>query len=186
MAGIEQFVKHYSLYNSSFKETSYDKEKNTHLCNDTTIDVINFDKIIEDIYPDSNTYRPKSFDALYQQGNDIYLIEFKNQKKSFLSTHKYDLEQKLLDGKNELDKLLNSLNIQKDNYNFKYCIVYKNCSVSHFDEYKCGIDKDVVKFGLGKYKNKIVEDIKTNEVDFFTKVLNKKLTPSTLKCEEKI
>lgn len=186
MAGIEQFFKSHSAYSSSFKETSFDKEKDIYLCTDTTQDVINFDKIIEDKYPDSHSYRPKSFDALYQLNSDIYLIEFKNQKPKFLSAHKQELEQKLLDGKNELDQLLAGLNIPKSAYNFKYCVIYQKCSTSHFNEYKCGIDKNIIKFNLTKHKGSVVDDIKTNQVDFFTKLLNKKLTPSTLQCEGEI
>jgi len=79
MANINQFFKSYKSYNSTFKVTSFDNANNTYLCNDTTQNVINFDKIIENIYKDPYK-RPKSFDALYQLNNDIYLIEFKNQK----------------------------------------------------------------------------------------------------------
>ena len=140
MADIQQFFKNYSLHNSTFKETSFDDENNVYLCTDTSQDVLNFDKLIEDKYP--NPYlRPKSFDAIYQFGNVLYLVEFKNQKPSQIDNNA--IVQKLNDGKKELDTFLTKLNIQKRDYSFKYCVVYKNCNKA-IDRYKCGISKNII------------------------------------------
>lgn len=110
MADIALFIKKYSKYQTTFKVTSYDDNNKKYVCLDELNQNINFDEIIADIYPNSKEYRPKSFDSIYIDENIIYCIEFRNVKKP----DKEDLEKKLTDGKNELDKLLADLNIQKN------------------------------------------------------------------------
>ena len=172
MADIHQFIKEYSQYKSTFKETSFDDNNEIYLCHDESQNVINFDKIIEIKYPDSNK-RPKSFDALYVYKNLLFFIEFKNQKPSQIDN--IDIQDKLLSGKKELVKLLQELNIQKTNYSFVYCVVYKKC-IEPRDRYKCGIDKGKVLFGLEKYEEQgLVKKVYTQNVDFFTKEFKKKL-----------
>lgn len=171
MADLKQFLKEYNNFIDTFKSTSFDSEKNEYLCNDTTVNVINFDKIIKERYPDSFK-RPSSFDALYIIEDDIYLIEFKNQFPKHIINA--EIKKKLLQGKEELDKLLSNLNIQKRDYTFKYCVIYKNCLLPK-DRYKCGISKNIPQFGLSSCKT-IIDEIYTNNVNFFTKTLNKKLS----------
>ena len=172
MADIHQFIKEYSQYKSTFKETSFDDNNEIYLCNDETQNVINFDKILEVKYPDSNQ-RPKSFDALYIYKKLLFCIEFKNQKPSQIDN--IDIQDKLLSGKKELIKLFQELNIQMTNYNFVYCVVYKKC-IEPRDRYKCGIDKGKVLFGLEKYEEQgLVKKVYTQNVDFFTKEFKKKL-----------
>ena len=172
MADFNKFLKKYQNFTDTFKFTSFDDENNEYLCNDTTVKVINFDKIIEDIYPNPMNFRPKSFDTLYVNQNNIYLIEFKNQKPGTIDPT--NIQEKLIQGKKELDKLLSNLNIQKQNYIFKYCVVYKNCQQPK-DRYKCRISKNIPQFGLSSCKT-IVDEIYTNNVNFFTKTLNAKLS----------
>jgi len=170
MADIGQFIQSYQSFKSTFKETSFDSDNTQYLCTDESSEVINFDKILEVNYPDSNT-RPKSFDALYVHGDNIFCIEFKNQKPSQINNQ--DICQKLTEGKAELDTLLQTLNIQSSNYNFAYCVAYKKC-IEPRDRYKCGIDKGKILFGLELYKNKgLVKEIFTQDVSFFTKEFKK-------------
>lgn len=170
MADIGQFIQSYQNCQSTFKETSLDSNNNENLCADESQKVISFDKIIEEKYPDSNK-RPKSFDALYVQADNIFCIEFKNQKPSQIINQ--DICKKLTEGKAELDKLLQDLNIQSNDYNFAYCVAYKKC-IEPRDRYKCGIDKGKILFGLGQYKNQgLVKEIFTQDVDFFTKQFKK-------------
>ncbi len=170
MADIGQFLQSYQNFQSTFKETSFDSSHDEYLCTDQSQKVINFDKIIEEKYPNSNE-RPKSFDAIYLYENKIFCIEFKNQKPSQIINQ--DICEKLTEGKAELDTLLQSLNIQSSNYKFAYCVAYKKC-IEPRDRYKCGIDKGKILFGLGQYKNKgLVKEIFTQDVDFFTKEFNK-------------
>jgi len=170
MADIKLFIREYDSFKSSFKETSLDNDNNIYLCNDTSQEVINFDKLIENLYPDSNK-RPKSFDTIYIYKNLIFCIEFKNQKPSDIDNS--EIRGKILNGKDELIKLLTQLNIQKNDYNFIYCIIYKDCSMP-YDSYKCGIDKGKIRFGLEDLtKNSFLTKVYTDSVSFFTKEFKK-------------
>ena len=170
MADINQFIRTYQSFNSTFKETSFDSDNSQYLCTDESCEVINFDQIVKDNYQDSNT-RPKSFDALYVYENIIFCIEFKNQKPSQIINQ--DVCGKLTEGKAELDTLLQTLHIQSNDYNFVYCVAYKKC-IEPRDRYKCGIEKGKVLFGLEQYKHQgLVKEIFTDNVDFFTKEFKK-------------
>jgi len=174
-------LENYHAYISTFKDTSlddHDKNKpNEYLCMDRSQKVINFDKIIEDKYP--NPYnRPQAFDALYIDGMNVYCIEFKNQKKP----ENAEVVGKLLDGKKELDKILGEINVNKEQYKFIYCVVHKNCKPHSFNRYKCGIEKEAPRFALAEYKNNgFIDDIYTEDVNFFTKQFKSK-TLKELKC----
>jgi YesN/AraC family two-component response regulator len=170
MADIGEFIREYSDFKSSFKATSFDSENGEYLCFDESQEVINYDEIIEEEYPNSNR-RPKSFDAIFVYENKIFCIEFKNQKPSQINNQ--DICEKLTAGKAELDKILQKLNIQSTHYDFVYCVAYKKCIEPH-DRYKCGIDRGKVLFGLTQYKVQgIVKEIFTENVDFFTKQFKK-------------
>jgi len=177
MADIDIFIRENQNYFTTFKETSYDSSNNNNLCQDTSTQVINFDKMVEDKYPDSNV-RPKSFDAIYIYEQNIFCIEFKNQKPANIDNS--EVQKKLEDGKEELVKLLQDKNIQIRNYNFIYCVVYKDCK-EPFDRYKCGVGKNSVLFGLEKYKNSFVKEVITQNVSFYTKEF-KKLFKKELTC----
>jgi hypothetical protein len=176
MADIGQFLRKYSTFKSTFRDTSYDSSHNNSLCTDEINCVINFDAIIEDIYPDSNK-RSKSFDAIYVDGNNIYCIEFKNKKPSKINST--DVKEKFEQGKKELDKILADENIQKNNYKFIYCVVYQNC-IEPKERYKCDASAKQL-FGLSKYKGNIVHNVITRNVNFFTKEFKKK-TLKELNC----
>ena len=178
MADIGHFIRVYQNFQSTFKETSFDSDNSQYLCNDESQNVVNFDKVLEKKYPDSNV-RPKSFDALYVYKNIIFCIEFKNQKPSQIINQ--NICEKLTAGKAELDKLLQELNIQSSNYDFAYCVAYKKC-IEPRDRYKCGIDKGKVLFGLEKHRNQgLVKEVFTENVDFFTKEFRKQ-TQKELMC----
>ncbi len=178
MADIRLFIREYSSFKSTFKETSLDDNNNTHLCYDTSQEVINFDNLMKKLYPDSNK-RPKSFDAIFVYENLIFLIEFKNQKPSKIDNK--EVQEKLEDGKMELLKLFYQLNIQKRDYNFIYCVVYKEYTKA-IDRYKSGIEKGKIQFGLEKFvENRFVTKVYTDSVSFFTKEF-KKLFKKELKC----
>jgi hypothetical protein len=172
MADIGQFVQKYSQYKSSFKATSFDSEHGTYLCMDDSQIVMDYDGIVASLYPNSQQ-RPKSFDALFVYGENIFCVEFKNQKPANIDNK--EVQEKLVDGKKELISLLHSLNIQTKSYNFYYCVVYKKC-IEPRDRYKCGIDKNAILFGLQKYKEQsLVKEIFTNNIEFFTKQFTKQL-----------
>jgi hypothetical protein len=175
MADISQFLKEYSKYKSTFKETSFDSSNNYELCKDETQSVINFDKIVEERYPDSNK-RPKSFDALFIYQDNIFCIEFKNEKKP----DKKEIEDKIVDGKKEFDLLLSDLSISKKEYRFIFCLVYNKFLPKH-ERYKRGLYKSIRFEYLNRYVGSLIDDLYTEDVDFFTKEF-KKITNKELDC----
>lgn len=178
MADFNLFYQEYKPFISTFKETSHDSDNNFYLCTDESIEVIDFDAIIENIYPDSNL-RPKSFDTIYfdKTNNHIYLIEFKNQRKP----DKQEIEEKLTAGKKEFDLLLSHLNISQKNYKFIFCLVY-NKFIPKEERHKRGLFKSITFAFLNNYKDKgIVDDIFTEDVNFFSKQFKKKTTKD-LQC----
>lgn len=92
--------------------------KKEYLCQSDK-EVINFDKLVGD---DS-----KSFDALYFRDNriqDIYCIEFKNQKPSCIDKDK--LDGKFIEGMKFLEKCFKNNNLQIKNYSFHFYVVAKD------------------------------------------------------------
>lgn len=174
MADISEIYKRYASYIDTFKNTSYDSSQNDeYLCKDSSQRIINFDKIIEDLYPDSNE-RPNSFDAIFMYENNIYCIEFKNQKPAQINKKRKVLHDKLVEGKNVFAEILQENNIREKDYNFIYVVVYKECK-SNYDKYKCGIGNKQIKFGLDKFKKSgFVKDVFTQDVTFFTRAFNLK------------
>ncbi|MCK9374367.1 MAG: hypothetical protein M0P91_14395 [Sulfuricurvum sp.] len=178
MADFNLFYREYNSFISTFKKTSFDSENNFHLCKDTSVEVIDFDAIIENMYPDSN-HRPKSFDSIYfdETKNHVYLIEFKNQKKP----DKQEIEKKLIDGKRELEVLLNRLSISKNSYEFIFCLVYNKFTPKE-ERYKRGLFKSTTFEFLNKHKETFfINDIYTEDVSFFTTQFKKK-TAKDLQC----
>ncbi len=178
MADLNLFYKEYSSYISTFKETSLDSDNSIYLCQDESIEIINFDKIIKNKYPNSYT-RPQSFDAIYfdKSSKNIYLVEFKNQKKP----EKKEVEGKLLDGKQEFISLLNDLKVPITEYNLIFCLVYNKFKPKH-ERHKRGLFKSITFEFLNQYKeNGFIDDIYTEDVNFFTKQFKKK-TSKELKC----
>ena len=171
MSDVSVFSSRYNTFHSTFKETSLDSENNYYLCTDESQTIIDFDKLLECRYPDSNI-RPNSFDAIYIDENNIHCIEFKNQKPSKINNQ--DIRDKLQEGKDELVKVFQEQNIQINDLNFIYSVVYKECK-SYKDKYKCGIVQTQIEFGLDKYKdNGFVKEIFTSDVDFFTRAFRLK------------
>ena len=170
MADINQFMKAYSSFVSTFKLTSYDSENGVYLCKDETQKVVDFDKIIEVKYHDSNK-RPKTFDALYfdEKSNRIYCVEFKNEKKP----DKEEIEGKLIDGINAFSTLLKELHISPKNYQYIFCLVYNPFKPKE-ERFKRGLYKSIRFEFLNRYKKDgIVDEIFTEDVDFFTKQFKK-------------
>ena len=172
MADIGQFRRDFASFSSTFKATSLDDNHSAHLCNDKSQEVLDFDAIMSDKYPDANT-RPKSFDALYIYQNVLFCVEFKNQKPSQINNK--DIQEKLEKGKEELVRLLQESHIQQKSFDFIYCVVYKQHQEPR-DRYKYGIEKETIRFGLEKYEqNGFVKKVFTENVNFFTKQFEKQL-----------
>jgi len=172
MADYNLFIQKYITHISTFKETSFDNRNNVYLCQDESIEIINFDKVIEEKYIGLKK-RPQSFDCIYldKYSNKIYLIEFKNETKPDKET----IRGKLLDGKKELLSLLIDLKVSIKDYKFVFCLVYNK----HFpkeERFKRGLYKSIRFEFLNEYKeNKFIDDIYTEDVTFFTKQFKKEL-----------
>lgn len=178
MADYSLFRQKYKSHISTFKKTSLDSNNNFYLCKDESIEIINFDKVVEKKYPDSNK-RPQSFDCIYldKDSNTIYLVEFKNEK----NPDKTNVEGKLIDGKKEFLLLLGNLKIPIRNYKFIFCLVYNKYKPKE-ERHKRGLFKSITFEFLNKYKeNGFIDDIYTEDVNFFTKQFKKK-TSKELQC----
>ena len=157
------FKSNFSSYNSTLKETSLDDhDKNytlEYLCKDEMQNVYDFDKIIKERYPNK---QPSSYDALLIDNTNIYCIEFKNQKYSDIDTK--EVQKKIINGKDALDDIFSKYNIQRKDYKFIYCVIYKN----HPPKWRRGITKNIVQFELEQYKGKYFDEVYTNDVQYFT------------------
>lgn len=174
MASFNIFLKEYSNFEETFKETSIDdNDKNSepiYLCNDTTQKVINFDKVIEARYKGKNN--PKSFDSIFVDNENIYCIEFKNQLPRDIKNK--DIKEKIIFGKQELIKCMQELNINIKEYNFIYVVVYKECK-NDYEKHKCGIGSKEIKFELDKLiEDGFIKDVFTQDVTFFTRAFKLK------------
>ena len=159
--------KHYSNHFNTLKNTSYDKNNDTYLCN-STLDVLDFDGLTKSLNPHK---QPSSFDCLLcnEEEKKVYCVEFKNQEKSMINNK--ELHNKLKDGKSSLDGILHQHNISKDNYDFIFCVAFK-ASKMHY-KYRRKIELTSIYFNLEKYSDKF-DDIITNDIEFFTTEFHKK------------
>ena len=162
----------YNSHKTTLKDTSYDKDNRVYLCNDERQEVYDFDDIVKKLYP---AKQPASYDALIIYNNDIYCIEFKNQKYSNIDNS--SIKNKLKNSKEVMDKIFKENNINIKNYKFIYCVAYKNDQ----SKWRRGITKDVIQFGLEEYKGKYYDEIFTNDIDYFTNEYKKKFNKE-LKC----
>jgi hypothetical protein len=75
MADMHYFLQTYRAYDDTFKATSFDSSRQEYLCKDESQTVINFDKLIQEKYPDSNQ-RPRSFDALFVHEDIVFCLVY--------------------------------------------------------------------------------------------------------------
>ncbi|MEA1917776.1 MAG: hypothetical protein U9N42_09690 [Campylobacterota bacterium] len=84
--------------------------------------VADFDALTLELYPQK---QPASYDTLLieEDTKDIFCAEFKNQKTSDIDNTQ--LHKKVKDSDTTLKKLCSENSINKNDYNYKLCIVYK-------------------------------------------------------------
>lgn len=173
MADIKSIFKSkFKDFQSTLKDTSFDKIKTEYLCNDESQKVFDFDSIIKKTYPKK---QPASYDALLLDDNNIFCIEFKNERYS--DVDKKQLHLKLTNSKKAMDDIFLENNINKKEYKFVFCVAYKNTRT----RWQRGIEKNTVQFDLEQYKGKYFDEIYTNDVRFFTNEY-KKYFQKALKC----
>lgn len=165
------FKKHFSKFKTSLKSCSYDKTNKAYICVDVQTEVYDFDKIT---LARNQNKQPSSFDALLINDVEVFCIEFKNQHLSEID--KYSIHKKIKDGFNTLKDIMHDYNIQRKNFNFVYCLVYRDeIANRHYSYYKNGIGRNVIKFDLSVHKKPDGEfdKIYTDSVSFFKKFNSK-------------
>lgn len=168
MAEISYIIK--SKYPNSLntlKNTSYDKENRVYMCQ-SDMEVVDFDKLTLELYPQK---QPASYDAflIEEDIKVIFCVEFKNQKTSDIDNTQ--LHKKVKDSDSTLKKLCSGNSINKNEYNYKLCVVYKQDTTKpNYRRFK----ENIVHFGLDVYSGVYFDEIITNEIGFFQKEFKKK------------
>jgi len=152
----------------SLKNTSYDKENETHMCH-SPMEVVNFDRLTE--YNANGEGLPKSFDALLcdEEEKRAYCVEFKNQDRSIINNRL--LQEKMIEGKETLDRIMAHNSVQRRDYRFIFCVVYKPNS-SHY-RYRRKIEERAVYFNLEQQKHTF-DEIITKDIVFFADQFRRK------------
>jgi hypothetical protein len=168
------FLSKFKPFISTLKNTSFDKDNQVYLCNDMVQKVYDFDAIIKKLYP---LKQPASYDALIIDNQNIYCIEFKNQKSKIIKKDTKQIHKKLLNGYEALKEIFHTYNIGMKEYQFIYCVAYQN----NKDKWRRGIERNKIQFGLEEYKGQYFDKIYTNDINFFTHEY-KKYFYKELKC----
>ena len=149
----------YSECKKSLKETSKDSENSEYLCQ-SSMEVYDFDCIVKKLYPQK---QPSSYDSLIVDENRkiVYCIEFKNQIPSQINNA--NIKKKLTNGKEVLDNICSTENVQKKDYKFIYCVVHKPAHNRYGNPL---VDREI-KFELKSYKDTYFDTIVTNDINFF-------------------
>lgn len=173
MDNIEsKFLENFDAYKSTLNKTSYDDKNDIYLCNDKSQEVYDFDKIVREKY---SKPLPSSPDALMFKNKDVFLVEFKNQDIKRIKANK--LKNKLTQGKEIIDEIFSELKLDINEYNFNFCVVYKN----EENKIRRGIKQNIVRFDLKQYAGIYFDEVFTNDVQFFTNEY-KKYFQKALKC----
>lgn len=157
-------------YYSTFKDTSFDKKHEQHLCADENVtNVFNFDEYVSQKF---DSPLPASPDAIYLATKKFYFVEFKNSNPKDIDRD--NLKNKFEKGTKILQDLLKEFT-PKD-VEFIFCVVHKASTTKSISKYfnPSHIESNVPKFGL-ESKNKelgnFYDRIITEDVDFYKKQL---------------
>lgn len=158
---------------TTLKETSYDKQNNEYLCH-SDFPAYDFDCITDKLYHPNK--KPRSFDALIVLESRLYCIEFKNQLPSKIVNS--EIQEKLQDSQETLRELFTKYNIQKNDYDFVFFVVYKKSEGrSDFGRLNNHLNETENKFNLEKKlktyfkKNNII----THDIEFLCQKYSNKL-----------
>jgi hypothetical protein len=159
-AHLQQDLK---LYQSTLKQTSFDKENQEYLCQDEVLkDVYDFDAYIQKT---SAHPIPASPDAIYIGVKNLYLIEFKNQFPADID--KQQMQRKFRAGTIILQRLLQQFTPKDCQYCF--CVVFKNQPKPRYMDFR-HVANNVVKFGLSELNEQLgnfYDRIVTEHLDFY-------------------
>ncbi len=150
----------------TLKNTSYDKENSVYMCQSELL-VVDFDKVTRVLNPKK---QPSSYDSLIVEEKEkkVFCVEFKNQKESDISN--INLHKKVKNSENTFKQICLENNVNKGNYTFILCIVYKSTpSKYRYRRFK----ENIIHFQLEQYKGNYFDDIITNDILFFKKEFQK-------------
>ncbi|VVH50462.1 hypothetical protein BPUTSESOX_174 [uncultured Gammaproteobacteria bacterium] len=111
MSVEDKFQAKYSQYLENFKELNYDDINQQSLCQNTTHQCYNFDKIVKNR---SDKPTPASPDTLIFKKNKIYCVEFKNS--FFNRINVPNIKRKLRNGHQVLSAIFIELDLQLKDY----------------------------------------------------------------------
>ncbi|CAB5502116.1 hypothetical protein [uncultured Gammaproteobacteria bacterium] len=174
MSVKNKFQAEYSQYLENFKELSYDNRNKRSLCQNTTHQYYNFDKIVKDR---SNKSTPASPDTLIFKKNKIYCVEFKNSFFNQISAS--NIKKKLENGHQVLSAIFKELDLQLKDYQLIFCVVCKGfdeneAEKQRWSEIRRGIESEI-RFDLKQYIGVYCDDILTKDIDFFREQFIKKI-----------
>lgn len=133
------------------------------------MEVVNFDRLTE--LDAGQKPLPKSFDTLLcdEEEKSVYCVEFKNQDRSIVNNRL--LREKMTEGKKTLDRIMAQNNVQRRDYRFIFCVVYKPNS-KHY-RYRRKIEERTIYFNLEQHRNTF-DEIITKDIMFFTDQFRRK------------
>ena len=180
MSAEDKFHAKYSNYLADFKTLSFDKTNDESLCQNTTHQYYNFDKIVK---ARNNELTPASPDTIILKNNKVYCVEFKNSFKHRVSAPV--VKEKVKKGHQVLLEIFQELDLRRKDYELIFCIVHKGFDKSRINNQRWEEMHDRIKpniqFDLEQYKGQYFDDILTNDVDFFRNQFIKKINPN-LSC----
>ncbi|MCV3463643.1 hypothetical protein [Campylobacter sp. FU_497] len=127
MADLNIIKNKYKNYMDSLKNTSFDKENHEYLCYKEN-EVINFEKLSEELNRINKFKGKKTVDALILNYHDVYFIEFKNQKQKDID--KLEIIQKFTDSLKLFKKLC-----EENNIPLKRCTIFLYCIMKDSKKY---------------------------------------------------
>ena len=159
----EHFQQALTPFASTLKETSLDKENNTHLCRDeTTPQVYDFDAYVRARCPHPI---PASPDAIHIGSKDLYFVEFKNQLPA--DVDKAQMQRKFEAGTGILKDLLKDFSAKDCRYHF--CVVMKAQPKPRFMDFR-HIEQSAVRFELDALNQRLggfYDHVVNESLDFY-------------------
>lgn len=163
----ELFQLHFSHQLKSLKEISHDKENDQYLV-DISDGHYSFDNIVDEYFVRSMG-EIRKFDAIMLENEKIYCVEFKNSTPRHVKNK--EVKEKASEGYASLAKICHDNALCLNKYDLIYLVVYKAPNkTDSINRIHSSINRNEIKFGLEKYKNKFYNEILTIDHIEFEKI----------------
>lgn len=187
MKNIDE-IEIFKRYRTTLKNTSYD-DTNREYMTESQLEVVDLDKVKEEYCsPLKLKEPPKSCDALYENNDELFFIEFKNGK-----VLQYDVRKKIYDtillftdivgcGISKTRENIRYILVydKEKNKNNKDCGEYKNRNIQEsegFDSFSRSISKlakqEILRFKVGDFQNYLLKSVHTYTKEEFEEKLIK-------------